>query len=85
MPEALIGNVLAMLRQRFGAVSFETQTIRGLWQDENDVYRDDLVRIFADVADDEKTRMWFVALKERLKREFQQIDIWITTHPIEVL
>jgi len=23
--------------------------------------------------------------KERLKRDFRQIDIWIATHPIEVL
>jgi hypothetical protein len=49
------------------------------------VYRDDLVRIFADVSDTSDHRAWFLAFKERLKRDFQQLDIWIVTHPIEVL
>jgi hypothetical protein len=35
-----------------------------------------------DTAED---REWFPELKERLKRDFQQIDIWIITHPIEML
>ncbi len=85
VPNELVGDVLVSIRQRFGAASFETQTIRGLWQHEGEVYRDDLVRIFADVADTSDNRAWFRDLKEQLKRDFQQIDIWIVTHPIEVL
>jgi hypothetical protein len=44
-----------------------------------------LVRLFADVPDTAQNQQWFVELKERLKRDFQQIDIWIITHPIQVL
>ena len=85
IPDDLVGGVLVTLRERFGAVSFETQTIRGLWQHEGQVSRDDLFRIFADVADTTENRAWFLTLKEQLKRDFQQLDIWIVTHPIEVL
>jgi len=85
VPDELVGDVLFGLRERFGAVSFETQTIRGLWQHEGQIYRDDLVRVFADVADTPLNRAWFLEFKERLKREFQQLDIWIITHPIEVI
>ena len=45
VPDTLVGDVLIALRERFGAVSFETQTIRGTWQHEGSVYRDELVRI----------------------------------------
>lgn len=85
VPDALVGGVLVSIRERFGAASFETQTIRGVWQHEGEVYRDDLVRIFADVADTGENRAWFLQLKEGLKRDFDQLDIWMITHPIEVL
>jgi len=44
VPEDLVGDTLLELRQRFGAVSAETQTIRGLWEHKEQVYRDELVR-----------------------------------------
>ena len=34
VPDDLVGEVIVALRDRFGAVSFETQTIRGVWQHE---------------------------------------------------
>jgi hypothetical protein len=49
------------------------------------VYRDDLVRVFVDVAEVPENREFFRELKERIKQPFQQIDIWMTTYPIEVL
>ena len=85
VPADLVGEVVVSLRERFGAASCETQTIRGFWQHQGVVYRDDLVRAFVDVPDTPENRAWFVTLKERLKRDFQQLDIWIVTHPIEVL
>ena len=85
VPDELVGGVLVALRERFGAASFETQTIRGVWQHEGAAYRDDLVRVFADVTDSPVNRAWFLELKERLKRDFRQLDIWLISHPIEVL
>ena len=85
VPEDLIADTLLELEQRFGAVSSETQTIRGRWHHEGVGYRDDLLRIFVDVPDEPEARQFFAEYKERLKARFQQLDIWMTTYPVEVL
>ncbi len=85
VPDELIAETLLELRDRFGAVSAETQTIRGVWQHEGKVFRDDLVRIFVDVADVPENLEFFHAFKERAKWRFRQIDIWMTAYPIEVI
>lgn len=84
-PEELIADVVLELRERFGAVSCETQTIRGMWQHQGQVYRDDLVRIFVDVLDLPESRQFFLEFKERAKARFRQLDLWMTTYPIEIL
>jgi len=85
VPDELIADTLLELRERFGAVSCETQVIRGIWEHEAEVYRDDLVRVFVDADDRSASRDFFVQFKERLKVRFGQIDIWLVTYPIEVL
>ena len=52
VPDDLVAETLLELERRFGAVSSETQTIRGLWRHEGESYRDDLIRVFLDVADE---------------------------------
>jgi hypothetical protein len=49
------------------------------------VYRDDLARVFVDAPDTPASREFFAGFKEQLKARFKQIDIWMTTYPIEVL
>src|SRR5438132_2545341 len=85
VPDDLFAETLLELRQQFGAVSSETQIIRGLWQHEEQVYRDDLVPVFVDVPDVPETIQFFRDFKERLKVRFQQLDIWMTMYPIELL
>ncbi|MGQ0636292.1 MAG: hypothetical protein ACT4QC_16885 [Planctomycetaceae bacterium] len=85
MPEELIADVLIDRRARFGAVSSETQTIKGVWQHEGQVFQDDLIRVFVDAPDGRGARQFFKSFKQRLKKQFKQIDVWLTTYPIEVL
>ncbi len=85
VPDEFVADTLLELEQRFGAVSSETQTTRGLWRHEGESYRDDLIRVFVDVADEAEHRRFFLEFKERLKGRFQQLDIWMTTYAIEVL
>jgi hypothetical protein len=85
VPDELIAETLLELEDRFGAVSWETQTIRGHWRHQGVSYRDDLVRVFVDVDDSPDHRQFFVAWKERLKARFQQLDVWVTTHQLEIL
>jgi hypothetical protein len=81
----LFAETFLELEQRFGAVSSETQIIRGLWQHGGQSYRDDLVRVFVDVPDSEEHRIFFQEYKDKLKIRFRQIDIWITTYLIEII
>jgi hypothetical protein len=85
VPDELIADTVLELRQQFGSVSSETQIIRGLWEQEGKLYRDELIRVFVDVADSAENRQYFKEFKERLKVRFRQLDIWLTTYPIEVI
>ena len=85
VPDDLLADTLLELRQRFGAVSCDTPTIRGLWQNQDQVFRDDLVRVFVDVPDVPESREFFIDFKERIKLRFDQLDIWMTTFPIDVV
>ena len=85
VPEEVLGKVLSELEQRFGAVSWETQIIRGAWQHLGTPFRDDLTRIFIDVPDTPEHKNYFITFKENLKTQFQQLDIWLTSYSIEIL
>ncbi len=85
VPETLVAETLLELRQKFGAVSAESQTIIGLWENAGEVYRDQHLRLFVDVGDSPENREFFCQFKERLKGRFRQLDIWLTSHPLEVL
>lgn len=85
VPDELIGQTLLELRKQFHAISAESQVIRGHWQHQGEEFRDELVRVFLDVADTPENHAFFVSYKEQLKTRFQQLDIWMTTHPIEVI
>lgn len=85
VPPELIADTLFELKDRFGAVSSETQTIRGFWTQKGQTYRDDLTRLFVDVEDSPENREFFVEFKERLKTRFKQIDIWLTAYPIDMI
>jgi hypothetical protein len=81
----LVGTTLLELRSRFGAISVETQTIYGTRTYLGDEFRDDLVRVFVDVLNESSAREFFEQFKEQLKQRFRQLDIWITTYPIDVV
>lgn len=83
--ETLLADVVLELRERFGAVSSETQIIQGHWESEGVIFRDHLVRLFVDVPDTVGNRQFFIEFKEKLKTRFQQLDIWLTTYPIDVV
>ncbi len=85
IPETLLAETFAELRGRFGAASWETQTVHGLWEHEGAIYRDNLTRFFVDVPDLPEHRAFFKSFKELLKQRFNQLDVWITSHPVDVI
>ena len=78
VPDDLIADTLLELEKRFHAISSETQIIHGLWEHEGHTYRDDLVRVFVDVADTKANRRFFVRFKKELKASASSIlDLWV--------
>jgi len=85
VPDGLISDTLIELETRFGTVSWETQIIRGRWRHEEESYSDDLMRVLIDVEDLVEHREFFGDFKERLKIRFRQIEIYMTTHLVDVI
>ncbi len=85
VPDEYIGQALDELRDKFDAVSWETQIIHGSWRHEGQVFEDDLLRAWVNVDDTPANRQFFVHFKERLEVKFQQIEISISIIPVDTL
>src|SRR6266699_1526082 len=84
VPEALLWETVEELEAHFHALSWESQIVRGIWQQDGAVFRDNQTRLVLDVDDSPDHRAFFVTLKEKLKARFHQLDIWIISHAIDV-
>ena len=85
VPEALLAQTFAELRARFGAASWETQIVQGTWEHHGATFRDYLTRFFVDVPDLPEHRAFFTEFKRALKQRFKQVDVWITSHSVDVI
>jgi hypothetical protein len=85
VPPELNALTLRELREQFGAVSADTQVIIGEWTQGDVVYADRLSRVFVDVPNTAENQRFFRRYKEKLKRRYQQLDMWITTYMIKVV
>lgn len=68
----------------FGAASYETQKVEGHWRHSGILYRDNLVKLVADVPDAAKNRLWMKQFKGRWKERLEQLDLWMVSYRIEV-
>lgn len=84
VPDAVVAQTLEALENQFGAVSAETAPLEGRWRHEGTTYRDNLIRVFADVPENPENRAFMTDFKETLKERFEQIDIWIVSFQLEV-
>ncbi len=71
--------------QAFGSTSTDQVTVHGQWKYQSTLYSDQLIRVRVDVNDTEENRAAMRGLKEILKSRFEQLDIWITAHHIDVI
>jgi hypothetical protein len=69
---------------RFGAVTQDLIRVSGIWRYGEEWYQDHLLRLRVDTGDPH-ARRFFRTMKESWKERFDQIDIWITAHRIEVI
>lgn len=73
------------LMEAFGAISTDQVVVRGKWRYQSTVHSDQLFRVRVDVEDTPENWTAIRSIKETLKVRFEQIDIWITAHRIDVV
>src|SRR5947199_8919935 len=73
------------LVQLFGATSTDTVVVRGRWVYQSTLYQDQLIRVRLDVEDNPENWQAIRAIKEVLKGRFEQEEIWITAHRVDVV
>ena len=69
---------------KFGAASYETQKVEGHWRHQGVLYRDNLVKIVLDVADEEANRKWMREYKARWKEKLEQLELWLVSYTIDL-
>src|SRR5271157_1018184 len=72
------------LVQVFGATSTDTVVTHGRWMYLSTQYHDQLFRVRLDVEDSPENWQAIRAAKEVLKTRFEQHDIWVTAHRVEI-
>ena len=82
-PEWLAEAVLEIV-ENFGAASYETQKVEEHWRHQGVLYRDNLVKIVIDAADEESNREWMREYKARWKEKLEQLDLWLVSYTIDV-
>jgi hypothetical protein len=73
------------LLERFAGTSILPGSVRGFWVHEGRRYEDESLQIRVDAGATREARQYFVRLKETLKERFEQIEIYIVSHAIDVL
>ncbi len=82
-PEWLAEAVLEIV-EHFEAASYETQKVEGHWRHQGVLYRDNLVKIVVDAADEEANREWMREYKKRWKQKLEQLDLWLVSYTVDV-
>ena len=82
-PDWLAEAVLEIV-EKFDAASYETQKVEGHWRHQGILYRDNLVKIVIDAADEEANREWMREYKAHWKEKLEQLDLWLVSYTIDV-
>jgi hypothetical protein len=67
-----------------GAFTFRPDAALGSWTAGGHRYDDRLYALAVDVEDTAEHRAWIAHLKSRLLQRFEQLEIYVTSHPIDV-
>ena len=85
VPPGLFDLTRRELVAQFGAVSFYSHSLLGIWMHEGDLFEHELVRVVVDVDDTPEHRHFFAGFKRVLLERLDQIEICIASHSIDVL
>jgi hypothetical protein len=69
----------------FGATSTDTVVVQGKWIYQGTLYHDQLIRIRIDAEDTPDNWSKMREVKNGLKRRFNQEELWVTAHKIDLI
>ena len=69
---------------RFGGVTFQPESLVGVWFHQSRRFEENNVRLTVDLEDTPEHAAFFESFKEQLKRRFRQIDIWIVSYEVRI-
>ena len=75
---------LSEVIDNFGAFTFRPDAALGSWATGGHRYDDRLYLLIVDVDDTAGHRAWISHLKSHLLQRFQQLEIYVTSYPVEV-
>ena len=71
VPSDWLAEAVLEIVEHFGAASYETQKVEGHWRYQGVLYRDNLVKIVVDAADEEANREWMRGYEASWKAQFE--------------
>ncbi len=84
VPTDWLAEAVLEIVEKFEAASYETQKVEGHWRHQGILYRDNLVKIVIDAADEEANREWMRDYKTRWKEKLEQLELWLVSYTIDV-
>ena len=84
IPPDWLSEAVLEIVEKFDAASYETQKVEGHWRHQGILYRDNLVKIVIDAADEEANREWMREYKARWKEKLEQLELWLVSYTIDV-
>jgi hypothetical protein len=85
IPAELFDETREELVSRFGALSFSPNATRGIWIQAGVRFEDELFRFAIDVEESDENHAFFVNLKPVLLERFNQLEIYISHYPVELI
>lgn len=70
---------------QFGGLCFQPNFVQGIWVREGSRFEDELFRFTVDVQDTPENRQFLAEYKLILRERFEQIEIYITSYPVDIL
>jgi len=84
IPDDWLAEAVLEIVEHFGAASYEPQKVEGHWRHQGVLYRDNLVKIIIDAADEESNREWMREYKVHWKEKLEQLELWLVSYTIDV-
>ncbi len=71
--------------ERFGGATLEPQRLQGRWFFQGQEFAEPMLRLVIEVEDLADNHEWFASWKQTLKERFEQIEIRMTWHHVNVV